>query len=71
MSVRCLLYLIFAVVMWCSLAITSSSLIACAVFLSLTFICYAVGLLKREEHKSSAMTGGSGAATAAGVVYRV
>ncbi|RKO97847.1 hypothetical protein CXG81DRAFT_15580 [Caulochytrium protostelioides] len=56
-AMRSVLYLIFAVVMWLSLLVGSSSLIVPAVFLSLTFFCYLTAFFRKQPTERSTLTG--------------
>lgn len=57
---RALLYTILAVVLWLSLIIRASSLIAAAVIMTLTAGCYAFAGLKSTEFTQSKTLGGAG-----------
>ncbi|KAJ8660713.1 hypothetical protein O0I10_003356 [Lichtheimia ornata] len=57
---RALMYLIFAIVMFLSNIISSSSLNACAVVLLLGAICYAIAAVRGQSFASSRLLGGTG-----------
>ncbi|ORY98079.1 hypothetical protein BCR43DRAFT_524144 [Syncephalastrum racemosum] len=54
------LYLVLAIVMFLSNLISTTALIAPAVTLLLTFICYSIAALKRQPHASTKVLGGTG-----------
>ncbi|KAJ1719458.1 Golgi apparatus membrane protein tvp18 [Coemansia biformis] len=55
-------YLIFAIVMWASLASSVTLLAIAAVAISLTALCYLVAALRNQVQVTTALLGGSGAA---------
>lgn len=57
---RAALYTVLAVVLWLSLIIRASSLIAAAVLMTLTAACYAFAGLKNTEFTQSKTLGGAG-----------
>jgi hypothetical protein len=60
---RAAIYLAMAVVQWCSLISGhATSLLAAAVFLTVTSIFYAVAALRRDQFMSSKTLGGQGVA---------
>jgi hypothetical protein len=62
-SFRTLLYLSFAVLMWLSILMATTSMLIAAISLTFTTICYAIAVLKKEEFSRSAWTGGKGLAS--------
>ncbi|KAI9014061.1 hypothetical protein DFJ74DRAFT_681131 [Hyaloraphidium curvatum] len=62
---RTLMYLVMTVVMWCSLSISTTTLIIPCLTLTATFICYAISAFKKEGRTTSSLTGGSGVVQAA------
>jgi hypothetical protein len=59
---RALIYIVMAAVQWASLAITVSSLIVAAVFLTLASACYALAGIKGQGFVGSKTLGGHGVA---------
>ncbi|KAK5626334.1 hypothetical protein RRF57_002049 [Xylaria bambusicola] len=59
---RAAAYLVLAVIQYLSIIITPSSLIAAAVVLTLTSICYALAGLKGQAFVGSKTLGGQGVA---------
>ena len=61
---RAMFYLVLAVVQWLSLIVTPrpTSLVAAAVFLSITAAFYALAAAKGQEFLGSATLGGAGVA---------
>ncbi|KAH8904266.1 hypothetical protein BR93DRAFT_134105 [Coniochaeta sp. PMI_546] len=59
---RAAAYAVMAVVQWLSLIQHASSLIAAAVFLSLTSICYLIAAVKKQGFVGSKTLGGAGVA---------
>lgn len=59
---RAAVYLVMGVVQWISLVVHRSSLIAAAVFLTLTSICYILAAIKGQEFIGSKTLGGQGVA---------
>lgn len=57
---RAALYIVLAAVLWLSLIIRASSLIAAAILLTLTSLCYAFAGLKSQEFTQSKTLGGAG-----------
>ncbi|KAL1930379.1 hypothetical protein VTP01DRAFT_10541 [Rhizomucor pusillus] len=57
---RAALYLVFAVVMFLSNLINTTSLIAAAVTLLLAAICYGIAAVKQQPHASTKILGGTG-----------
>lgn len=55
-------YAVMALVQWLSLLIDPSSLIAAAVFLSLTAVCYLLAAVKNQAFVGSKTLGGAGVA---------
>ncbi|CAO3608016.1 unnamed protein product [Mucor hiemalis] len=54
------MYIIFAIIMFLSTTINTTSLVAPAVTLLLTFICYVIAAVKKQPHVSSSVLGGTG-----------
>ncbi|KAI8138790.1 hypothetical protein BJV82DRAFT_629807 [Fennellomyces sp. T-0311] len=54
------MYLIMAIVMFLSTIINNTALIAPAVTLLFTFICYCIAGIKQQPHASSKVLGGTG-----------
>ncbi|KAB5542916.1 Golgi apparatus membrane protein TVP18 [Coniochaeta sp. 2T2.1] len=59
---RAAAYAVMAVVVWLSLISHASSLIAAAVFLSLTALCYLLAAVKKQAFVGSKTLGGAGVA---------
>lgn len=57
---RAALYIVLAAVLWLSLIIKASSLIAAAVIMTLTSLCYAFAGIKSQEFTQSKTLGGAG-----------
>lgn len=57
---RAAFYLVLGIVQWLSILGGGSSLIAAALFLTLTAICYALAAIKKQEFVGSKTLGGSG-----------
>ncbi|KAI9343837.1 hypothetical protein BD770DRAFT_397951 [Pilaira anomala] len=57
---RGIMYLVFSVVMFLSTLIKTTSLVAPAVTLLLTFICYGIAGFKNQPHASTKILGGTG-----------
>ena len=57
---RAALYIVLAAVLWLSLIIRASSLIAAAILLTMTSLCYAFAGLKSQEFTQSKTLGGAG-----------
>jgi hypothetical protein len=59
---RAAAYAVMAVIQWLSLISHASSLIAAAVFLSLTALCYLLAAVKKQAFVGSKTLGGAGVA---------
>ncbi|QDS75483.1 Golgi apparatus membrane protein tvp18 [Venturia effusa] len=59
---RAAIYGVMSLIQWLSLISHPSSLIAAAVFLLITAICYAIAALRKDEFMSSKTLGGQGVA---------
>jgi len=59
---RAAVYLVMGIVQWLSIIVTPSSLIAAALVLTLTAICYALAGLKGQAFVGSKTLGGQGVA---------
>lgn len=59
---RAAAYGIMAVIQWCSIIARPTSLIAAAVFLTLTGLCYILAAVKGQEFVGSKTLGGAGVA---------
>lgn len=59
---RAAIYLVMSIVMWLSLTLFATSLIACAVVLLFASLFYALAAVKGQEFQSSKTLGGQGVA---------
>lgn len=59
---RAAVYGVMSLIQWLSLISHASSLIAAAVFLLITAICYAIAAVRKDEFMSSKTLGGQGVA---------